>query len=281
MIYPTSYFVSPASPTKAEIIEAIHHHFLNPRFSKNSTEQAYDVAGTIEERVEDLYEAFESDAELIFAMRGGYGCNQLLPAIDFDRIDSTKKFFGYSDLTAFSLALWKYKKVVTYSGFMPVDFLQGIGPRKRRFLDAIIDGEELPKIDDFKTLVSGEVKGIVLGGCLSIVVSLLGTKWLPDFTNKILLLEEIGEPTYKIDRMLWSLQEAGIFDQCSGIILGQFTNCVPRNEHEMPLINVFNRYFTNIEKPVIYDFPYGHFTDSTIIPIGSIASITKSFVQFQ
>ena len=115
--------------------------------------------------------------------------------------------------------------------------------------------------------------GQLIGGNLAVLVSNLGTEFDLEYDNKILFLEDIGESTYKIDRMLWQLKNLGIFDKVSGIVLGDFKNCDKSSEDDMSLQDVFYSHFKDLKKPVCYNLKSGHCTPMLTLEFGEILEI--------
>ncbi len=236
------------------------------------------LAGSDEERVADLHSMFQdTTVEAIIAVRGGYGCARLLPLIDYELIKRNPKLFiGYSDITALQCALYKRTRLITFAGPMvAADFGNDIDPDTENFFwSLIMNGRtnvELSFNHSFESLsVNREFTGPVLGGNLSIIGSLMGTPYLPDLTGAVLALEEIGEAPYRIDRMINQLKLGSVFRNLSGIILGQFTNCVQDNDRPTLTIDeVFGDYFSSMRFSVIKSVPFGHEKQKVTLPIGA------------
>jgi muramoyltetrapeptide carboxypeptidase len=143
---------------------------------------------------------------------------------------------------------------------------------------------KLPDIDKPSSLNSGIVSGILIGGNMAVFVSLVGTRFLPDLKNKILFLEEINEPPYKIDRMLNQLKLSNVLKKVRGIILGSFTDCIEtdKDKKTLTLQEVLEDYFRNLRIPVMHSFPHGHKKDFVTLAIGSKIKLNamKGFVEF-
>ena len=139
-------------------------------------------------------------------------------------------------------------------------------------------------MDKLPSLNLGITTGRLVGGNLAVFVSLLGTKYLPDLNNKILLLEEINEPPYKIDRMFNQLRLNKVFDKVSGIILGSFVDCNENDKEKktLTLEEVWSDYLSSIKIPVIHSFPHGHIKDMLTVPIGTKIKLnaTKGCIEF-
>jgi muramoyltetrapeptide carboxypeptidase len=116
----------------------------------------------------------------------------------------------------------------------------------------------------------GTATGRLLGGCLSVLTSLVGTDFLPDLTGAVLFLEEVGEPVYKVDRYFSQLSHAGILSAVSGLLIGDFLDC-EREDPESPslaLLDVIRHYVRDLDIPVVANFPYGHGDIKYTIPVG-------------
>jgi muramoyltetrapeptide carboxypeptidase len=136
--------------------------------------------------------------------------------------------------------------------------------------DTQIDGFFSKIVDSpIEVLRSGKANGILLGGCLSLISSVIGTKHQPDFTGSILILEDIGEQPYRIDRYLSQLKSAGVFEKVNGVIVSKFVDCEEKEgEPTLRLDEIFADYFASLSVPVIKNFLYGHISKKFTIPIG-------------
>ena len=277
-------FIAPSSPTTS--LNQINcqafakSYQAEAQFGKYSSEAFYDLAGCDSQRLEDFNNAFSAECDAIFAIRGGYGSARLLVLIDFKTLESLSNptpFFGYSDTTALQLALWTKSRVKTFSGLLPgVDFCEKLNPLTATYFSAILEDKPLPTVTNLPAFKTGKASGVLLGGCLSVLNSLLGTPFCPDFTGAILFLEEVNEPTYVIDRLLNQLKSCGILQKLSGLIFGAFTKCEPRNAQEFPLDLVLKHYAQFVDGPVCYNLPYGHISEKIILPIGGKATLDGS-----
>jgi muramoyltetrapeptide carboxypeptidase len=222
----------------------------------------------------------------VMCVRGGYGSPRLLDKIEYKLIkDNPKIFIGYSDITALQMAILSKTGLVTFAGpMLAIDFADEIsGFTEEMFWAMITSNKKLGKItqpDDEKifTLVKGSAKGRIAGGNLSLLSSLAGTNYLPDFKDKILLLEEIGELPYRIDRMLNQLRLAKVFKEINGVILGSFVDCNETDPFKKTLTlgEVISDYLGKLKIPVVYNLKHGHIKDSLTIPIGITAKLNAS-----
>ena len=243
------------------------------------------LAGRDAERAADLMDAFsETRTRAIFCTRGGYGCGRLLDRIDYDEIARNPKILlGYSDTTALHLALYARLGLVGFTGALAtLDLLPR--PRasftQRSLWRTLTSAVPLGAFSSrsMQVLVPGRARGRLLGGCLSLLCSLLGTRFLPDFEGAILLLEDIGESPYQIDRMLNQLRLAGILSQVSGIVMGQFKNCFTgsRRACSLTLAQIIEDLARDLGIPIVAGFPYGHFKRRYVLPLGVSAILDTS-----
>jgi muramoyltetrapeptide carboxypeptidase len=251
------------------------------------------LAGTDAERVKDIHEMFsDKKVKAIFCLRGGYGAFRLLDKIDYKLIRNNPKIFvGFSEITALQLAFLKKANLITFAGPMVLpNFSKEVSTYTEENFWRIITSNKkpgriiFPKINMLSLISSNEVSGIIVGGNLAVFTSLLGTGYLPELKNKILFLEDISEPPYKIDRMLNQLRLNQVFKKVKGIILGSFLDCSESNERKksLTLEEIWSDYFSSINIPVIHSFSHGHIKDFLTVPIGTKIKFnaTKAFVEF-
>jgi len=252
------------------------------------------LAGHDEERLEDIHYMFgKKEIKAIICTRGGFGSSRILDKIDYRLIGKNPKIFiGYSDITALEMAFFHKVGLVTFAGPMiAVDFQNGIDPFTEEFFWALLTsnkkiGRIIPSEDNkIFNLTKGLSNGRILGGNLSLITSLIGTDYLPNFKNSILFLEEIGELPYRIDRMLNQLRLAKILSRLNGVILGAFSNCneIDPSKKTLTLGEVISSYFSNLKIPVVYNFQHGHIRESISIPFGIKVKLnaSKRYVEFE
>lgn len=245
------------------------------------------LAGTDAVRLKDLH-SFFADPKIkgILCLRGGYGSARLLPNIDFNLIKKNPKFFcGYSDITALHLAMYHKAGLATFHGptlltlfpkgktsaFTTSSFLRVAHGRQ---LGDISRG--LEKKIKTTTIVKGKTSGILLGGNLSILASLVGTPWIPSFKNSILFLEDVNEAPYRIDRMLTQLIQSGTLKGVKGIALGTWRKCEAEHKKTQSSLEVFKDKLTPLKIPVCMGFPFGHIEDTATIPYGRVGELDAS-----
>lgn len=246
---------------------------------KNVGSQEGYLAGSDTQRLADLHEMFKNkNVKAIFSIRGGYGSGRLLDKIDYKLIRNNPKIFvGYSDINALQMAFFTKTGLVTFAGPMvAVDFHDEVSPfTEEVFWRTITSNKKIgklqnPRHEKFYLLNKGRAQGRILGGNLSLLSSLLGTEYLPKLKDSILLLEDINEAPYRIDRMLNQLRLNKILKQVKGVILGHFVDCVETDPTKLSfsLNEVIIEYFQGQKMPVLYNVKHGHIKDNITIPYG-------------
>jgi muramoyltetrapeptide carboxypeptidase len=250
------------------------------------------LAATDDERLADLHAAFEDpETTMVMCVRGGYGTPRLIERIDYNLIKRNPKIFvGYSDITALSLAFLRKAKLVTFAGPMAaVDFWKEADPyAEENFWRMVSSAKKpgavpMPAGTKLAPLVKGKAEGALMGGNLALVAALAGSPYMPDPRGAILWLEEVGEPQYRVDRMLNQMAISGMLKKSAGVILGEFTGCDDEPGAEtLTLEQVFDRYLGSLDKPVVRGFPHGHVDKTHTIPFGVRASLdaNKSVVRY-
>lgn len=241
------------------------------------------LAGKDVDRVQDINKMFKNpEIKAIFCSRGGYGLTRILDDIDYSAvIKSPKIIVGFSDITCLQLALFKMCNLVTFSGPMiATDIGKDFNKITENNLWNSLSGTSKNVLDPAlfqttpKIYKGGVAEGRLLGGCLSVLVSLLGSPYVPDFTNSILLLEDVGEDLYKIDRYFSQLKNTGILKKINGVILGQFFDIIPdNNNNPVEFDDLILYYFTSLNIPVLGNFPYGHISKKFTMPLGTIVRL--------
>lgn len=231
------------------------------------------MAGADKDRAADLHDFFKNpEIKAVFTTAGGCGSQRLLPLLDFDLIkNNPKPVFGLSDNTALQLGIYTKSGIPSVTGFsLKYDFKTGhINDQLEQSLKAVINGEK-QIITSGESLVSGMAEGILIGGCLSLLRSLCGTSYFPDLEDKILLLEDVGEKTYKLDLMLTQLRQQPNFDKIKGIVFGVFADCEEADDGDGSVDDILDNFASELPKnvPVIKNFLYGHIPGRYVLPVG-------------
>ncbi len=240
------------------------------------------LGGADKIRAEEINNMFsDNSVDGIVCARGGYGCARILDMIDYNLIRKNPKVLtGYSDITALLYAIYSQTGLVCFHGPVGISTFNEFSTNyfTRALSGASSETELVSSAEDQKdiyTIKSGRAEGILAGGNLSIVVSLMGTKYDIDPTGKILFLEEIGEEPYRIDRMLTQLILSGNLKNAAGIALGRFRKCDPKEEDKssFSLKEVLYDRLYELGIPVIYGLSFGHVTDKFTLPVGTKARL--------
>src|SRR6056297_3263849 len=233
------------------------------------------LAGTDEGRASDLNDMFENpDIDGIIAVRGGWGCARILPYLNFQMIACNPKVYcGFSDNTTLHHALMAFSNLQPFHG--PNGSSEWTDLTKRSFESVVMKREAAVyrSESDVITINKGKVSGRLLGGNLSILTTTLGTPYQADFENSLLFVEDIGEDTYKIDRMFAHLEQAGVLNQIAGLIFGKCTDCSAGTQPTFALLEVLGHYLSRYEIPAVYNVDIGHEPDNFTIPLGAEAEL--------
>ncbi len=237
------------------------------------------LSGTDEVRAQDINNMFADDeVDAIICLRGGYGAMRILDKLDYDLIRSHPKVFvGFSDITALHIAFLEKCGLATFHGPMaaanwsskPLDVFSR-DSLYRSVMHAEAAGElanppEYPK----QTVNPGTAEGQLVGGNLMLIVSSLGTPWEINTKDRILFIEEVGERTYCVDRMLTQLRLAGKFDECAGVVFGDFADCpIEYPEFGLTLEEIIRDVVAPCGKPVFTGLRCGHCTPTLTLPFG-------------
>lgn len=242
------------------------------------------LAGTQDQRLADLHMMFaDKRIDAIFCARGGYGSAQLLRDLDFGLIRRNPKILvGFSDITALQLALFKKTGLVTFSGAMPsVDMADDFNPTTEEWFWRVLRSTrplgKLLQPHPFEILKKGNSKGLLLGGNLTVATSLIGTPFMPTLTGNILVLEDVGEETYRIDRMLQHLVNSGVWEKLGGVVFGKWTQGTPAPDRSTPardVNEVLAELATKCRGPVLSNFMYGHESLKFTLPLGVLCSLS-------
>jgi len=229
------------------------------------------LAGDDGERAAQLNDLFARvDIHGIFVARGGYGSVRVLEHLDWDCVRvHPKVFVGFSDTTALQLGMLVRADLVSFTGLaLKVDVTDaGLEPDLERCLWSAVSGGGFDPVPVTSVGSVDGAEGILLGGCLSLVCTLLGTPFEPTFDGALLFLEDVGEAPYRVDRMLTHLRMAGVFDRTAGILFGQFHECRGTDE-DGSVDDVIEDLAQRVPCPVWRDLPYGHEKSRRVLPVG-------------
>jgi muramoyltetrapeptide carboxypeptidase len=231
------------------------------------------LAGTDQDRAQALADMFlDPNVRAIFCSRAGYGSGRVLPLLDFAALArSPKIFLGFSDASLLLNALVQQAGWVSFHG--PVvagEFANHFSARSRAHLLGLLTagrGEE--ELSFPLTLREGVAEGRLLGGCLSVLVTTLGTPFALDTRGAILFLEDVGEKPYRIDRMLTHLKQAGKLDGLAGVIFGEMSGCLGEANDPALLLSVITDLFADYSYPVGFGLPAGHNGENFALALGT------------
>jgi muramoyltetrapeptide carboxypeptidase len=270
--------VAPSGPVPpqraAAAVEVLSGWGLRVRMGAYALGKHTFFAGTDDERLDDLNAALRDDeVRGVLCLRGGYGMQRIVDAVDFAAVRSDPKLvMGFSDITALHLALWCETGLATVHGPVAAQLDKGAGsPTARAAYKALMTDEEIvveadPDESTFRVRVPGRAEGTLLGGNLAMLASTVGTRHAPDLSDAILLLEDVAEAPYKIDRMLTHLLRAGWLDTVRGIAVGQFTDC--RDEGRTSAEDVLMERLARSGAPILGGLPIGHGEQHVAVGLG-------------
>lgn len=282
--------VAPASNLKADYlargVAELERLGFQARYEPGILDKARYTAGDDQRRAAELMRAFaDPEIKAVWAARGGYGSMRLFKLLDEDLIRQRPKvFIGYSDMTALSLYLYRRFGWVTFHGPMAAKDLAGGEEHYDRetLIKAIGAGAPLGEIRSNKTEMlhrgaDARVTGRLLGGCLSLIVAMIGAPDELDTRGSILFLEDTATRPYAIDRMLQQLKLAGKFDEVRGIIFGEMTDCVQHADQGYRIQDVLAECTADLNVPVMFGLPSGHSPRGNLtLPLGVIATLDAS-----
>lgn len=272
LISPAS--ILPEEDAYDEIIKTIAGLGFRVKIGSYARNRYGNLAGRDEERADDLNRMFaDPTVDAIIPFRGGWGSNRILDMIDFDTIrNNPKPLIGFSDITSLLLAIYAKTGLVTFHG--PVGKSEWNEFTKSSFERVLMSGRAATLENPFdaevsvQTITGGQARGKLLGGNLTVLTSMLGSDYLPEWDNSILFLEDIGEDVYRIDRMLTQLKLNGILAKISGFIFGRCTNCNRGNNYSLKLEQVLKDHIQVLGTPSFYGSMIGHIDNMFTLPIG-------------
>lgn len=275
--------VSPAStPQPSEKIEKAVRYLERQGYRVELGKHAANVhgylAGPDRNRAEDFNRMVEAPAvKAIFALRGGYGSPRILPDINYRHLARNPKIVaGFSDITALQLAIMRKSRLVTFSSPMPaVEFWDNPDPFTEAEFWRMVTSPKPhllrnPADQPPSPARSGVGEGRLLGGNLALVVSQLATPYMPSLAQSLLFLEEVDEYPYRVDRMFAQLRNANLLRDLSGLLLGQFTRCLPPDKEKpsLSIQEVITDAISWSRCPVLANFAYGHVPRKLTLPLG-------------
>lgn len=223
------------------------------------------------EKARDIMSAYaDPQIKAIFAVHGGASSLRLHQYLDFDVIrNNPKPLIGFSDTTSIQLAIYAQTGIPYISGFLcEYDFRNGaVAPLVDSTLQNTLNGIPF-KAQSGETLNGGTTEGTFIGGNLSIISDLSGSRFYPSLKDKILLIEDECEKPYKIGLMLNQLRYNPEFENLKGIVFGRFSECEDDNSTHGTLDDIINDFASHVNIPMIKNFNYGHFSERFVLPLG-------------
>lgn len=293
----TVMLIAPAGPPEREEVMRFKDHIEQRGYKVKLRDDMFDVegylAGSDQRRADEFNEAFaDPEVDGVLCVRGGYGCMRMLPLVDFEKVKANPKLLlGFSDITALHAAMNK-AGVVSFHGPGPASGLGGKeGPTDFtakyvvRAVEASPESPAGPYVVDVPESVSkvdsfgkGKATGRLVGGNLSLISALEGTPYAIDTQDAILMIEDVNEAPYRIDRMVQQLKLTGKLDGIKGVVLGKFTEDFVRedkltDDKRFDATGVLRQYFENLGVPVLVNFPIGHFPQNCTVPLGGEVEI--------
>lgn len=280
---------APSSPLRNTKIAEGLDYLWRRGFKIVTGQHLYDrhgyLAGTDASRAADLNRLLnDPKIDAILCARGGYGACRLLDHIDWNAAHTPKIFAGYSDVTTLHLAFERRRGWITFHAPMVSAFGTGLAKTAEDSFWQIV-GQASPggcyQTDEanVQTLCGGKVEGQLAGGCIALLAAAVGTPEQPDFTGRLVLLEDVGEVPYRVDRMLTQLLRAGLLQRAAGFIIGTVSAWDDAPEdyqptlRAMPLDTIWRDHILPLGVPTIVGFPFGHEPNPLTMPLGCRAEL--------
>ncbi len=274
--------VSPAGPVAAAKVESaaevLKNWGLKPRIYPHALDTHSFYAGTDEHRLADFNAALaDPDIRALFCNRGGYGAQRIVQHLDFDAVKRDPKLvIGFSDITAFHGALWQHARLATIHGPVASQlergglFVSGLRHVTMSTEPVLVAADAAERTFDVRT--RGTAHGVLLGGNLSILSSSVGTDYMPDLNGAILLIEDVSEAAYRVDRLLTHLLNSGALNGLAGIAVGQFSE--PKGATgSITHSSVLMERLGDLGIPVLGGLSIGHDAINHAVPLGIEATL--------
>lgn len=281
---------APADPKAVDkCVGALEEMGFKAKLARNVHKRWGFLAGSDRDRAADIMQMFaDRKVKGVLCVRGGYGTGRLLNLLDYSIVRKNPKVFaGYSDITALHCAFMNEANLLTFHSPMAAsDFIKEPGSSfaRKSFLAMVTQAEPYGSIrrgykgKTVSILRRGKVSGQLIGGNICLLANLIGTRFFPDFRNKILFFEDVDEEPFRYDRMITHLLNVGALQQVAGIAIGQNTNCEdPKRkamkEYRQTLMDVFRDRLLPLKIPIVAGLPFGHIPDNATIPVGCRATL--------
>jgi muramoyltetrapeptide carboxypeptidase len=272
--------IAPAGPLQKEdelprALDNARTFGWEPIVGQNAEARLGYLAGDDGARLEDINRALQdSTIDGLWCLRGGYGMIRILDGIDYHALETNPKpIVGYSDITAFHAAVQRKCWLVSYHG---PTAREALTPFSRDSLQraVVAQTDSCGKAEKARTVADGKTEGRLAGGNLAVLASLCGTAYAPDLTDSILILEDVNEPVYRIDRMLQQLKLAGMLRGCKAIAFGECVKCPDdAGGGGRSLDEVLGEIVRELRIPCVVGIPVGHIAEQWTIPLGAMATL--------
>ncbi len=270
--------IAPAGPFNEELFR-LGIAWLGERYEVIYSDDIFDscgyLAGTDERRLCELTGALlDPDIDAIVCVRGGFGTTRLLPDLDPGAVRKANKMIvGFSDITALH-ALWARAGVRSLHAPMVAALGKAAPALREQWVDTLENPGKYRHwcLEPLGFGGDESVAGILTGGNLAVLGSLIGTPYAPPLDDAILFIEDVGERPYRVDRMLTTMSQAGWFRRIRGLVIGSFTEGDPGPDG-VSLDEVLAKHFEKADFPVLTGFPAGHIDENEPIPFGAKATI--------
>ena len=283
---------APAGPVVEERLHTAVAVLHSEGFEVVTSPSAFDKYGLFsapdEIRLRELEEMFErDDIDAVFTARGGVGTSRLLASVDTALIARSRKpLLTFSDITALQWLLSMRHDFVTYSGPLAVEWDGAVSEASRRQALRVLCGEtdgdlldDLPRSDITVLRGEGEISGRLMPGNLTMATTLLGTPYLPDLKDSILMIEDINEPPHRVDRLLFHLRNAGMLKDLRGLLLGDFGTATDPLRHEALRTSVLDAT-AGTDYPLVCGLPFGHGPERMTLPVGATVTLDIEKLRF-
>lgn len=288
----TVAIIAPSSPVTIEQADACKKFVEEMGYKVKMGKCTYQSlhgysAGLGKSRAEDINEMFgDKEVKAIWCIRGGDTSSHTMDKLDFEMIKNNPKIFvGYSDVTNMNVNFNQKCGFVTFHGPMvKSNMLNDYDEFTRTSFEKALNMDdeillENPQGEEFQVMVEGRAQGAIVGGNLSLLVSMIGTPYEVDTKDKILFIEDVEENVRRLDRMMYQLKYSNKLKDSAGIIFGDFTDCVNEKDSEYTVVEMLKDVLADYNKPVMYNIKSGHCFPMSTIPLGANCTIdtrTKS-----
>ena len=271
--------ISPAGPLQKDdelprAQQNVRAFGWEPVLGQNATQRLGYLAGDDTARLDDINRALQDpEIDALWCLRGGYGMMRILDGIDYHALETNPKpIIGYSDITALHAAVQRKCWLVSYHGPTAREPMSGFS--RDSFERAVVrQSDSCGTATKARTILGGKTEGTLAGGNLAVLASLCGTQYAPDLSDSILILEDINEPVYRIDRMMQQLKLSGMLRGCKGIAFGECVKCPDdAGGGGRSLDEVLGEIVRELRIPCVIGIPVGHIDEQWTIPLGAVAA---------